>query len=115
VIEVIAEEEPELPTESKVLTISLHTSTGIHPCSGKTMQLLLVANSVQPCAFLDSDSTHNFIDLAAVERVVTPLQGCADLCIVVANDGRLTSLGCCHGLSFYVAGEAFHVDCRQVE
>jgi hypothetical protein len=37
VIEVITEEGPELPTKSKVLMISLHAITGIHPRSGRTM------------------------------------------------------------------------------
>jgi hypothetical protein len=70
-----------------------------------------VVNGVQVHALLDSGSTHNFIDSAAVECMAIPLQGCAGLRVAVANDDRLMSLGCYHGLHLDVASEAFHVDC----
>jgi hypothetical protein len=81
--------------ETKDPMISIHAFTCIHPRSGKTMQLLVMANDVSLRALLDSGSRHNFIDSAGVERAAILLPGCVGLRVAVANDDRLMSLGCC--------------------
>jgi hypothetical protein len=111
VIDVVAKEEPGLLTEIEDSTISLHALTGIHPYSGKTTQLLEAANDIQLKALLNLGSTHNFIDSAAVECAMIPLWGYAGLHIAVANDDRLTNLGCCQDLRLDITGEAFSIDC----
>jgi hypothetical protein len=40
-----------------------------------------------------------------------PLWGYAGLHIAVANDDRLTNLGCCQDLRLDITGEAFSIDC----
>jgi hypothetical protein len=70
-IEVIIDDELEPATEAED-PISLHALTGIHPRSGKTIQLLVVVKGVQLHALLDSGSTHNFIDSAAEEQRTIP-------------------------------------------
>jgi hypothetical protein len=111
VIEVILADALEQTTNVANLMTSLHVLTGIHPRSGKTMQLLLVVNGVQLRALFDSGSTHNFIDSAAADRAAMPFQECAGLRVAVANDDRFTSLGRCQGLHLDVAGEVFCINC----
>jgi hypothetical protein len=41
-----AEEEPDGQTDATEPTISLHAITGIQPCTGKTIQLLVTINDV---------------------------------------------------------------------
>jgi hypothetical protein len=75
--------QPQLLARAAVVILIVQTLTfsaeggssgvGIHPRSGKTMQLLLVANGVQLRALLHSSSTHNFVDSAAAERAGIPL------------------------------------------
>lgn len=75
------------------------------------MQLPVIIKSARFLAQLDSSSTHNFVDTDATARAGIMLQGCAGLCVTVANGGRITNPGSCHDLHIYIGNKAFDLDC----
>jgi hypothetical protein len=48
--------------------ISIHALSGIHPRSNNTMQVRVDINGMRLTAFLDSGSTHNFINTTVAEQ-----------------------------------------------
>jgi hypothetical protein len=109
-IQVLGDDESDLPDEAGDLTISLHALTGIQPSSGKTMQLHILVNGVVLTALLDSSSTHNFVDTDTAARAGIQLRGASGLRVAVANGDRVHNPGCYKALHFTVAGEPFDID-----
>jgi hypothetical protein len=111
IIEVVkGDDNPQLAVATQKPTISIHALTGIHPRSGRTMQLFLSINGTKLAALLDSDSTHNFVDLEAAERAGIHLGDKAGLRVTVANDDRVQSPGCYRGMSISIDGKPFILD-----
>jgi hypothetical protein len=112
VIEVLVDDDYQAPVpETDDLTISLHALTGILPCSGRSMQLVVDINGTRLNALLDSGSTHNFVDLDTAERAGITLAGQAGLHITVANGDRVHSYGCCRSMKTIIGSELFSLDC----
>jgi hypothetical protein len=73
-IEVVDDEDTrEMLVDAADPTISIHALTGIHPRSGKTMQLFILVNGVQLMTLLDSGLTHNLVDLEAARASASSL------------------------------------------
>jgi hypothetical protein len=75
------------------------------------MQVLVAINGLSLMALLDSRSTHNFVDTAAVQQVGLILLEHTGLYVTVANDDCINRLGCCRDLHIVAGGEPFHIDC----
>jgi hypothetical protein len=72
-----------------------------------TMQVIVDIGDTTFTTLLNSDSTHNFIDISAAVHTRISLQGGDRLRDVVANDNRLTNLGCCTNFCIGIAYEPF--------
>jgi hypothetical protein len=79
------------------------------------MQLLVMMNDTHLMALLDFESTHNFVDITAAQRVGIILQPTIGLPVAMMNGDRVTSLGCCRGLHIGVATESFAINCYGLE
>lgn len=93
---------------------SLHTLTGIHPRSERSMQIYVFINGTTLRALLDSGSTHNFVDSEAASRAGIVFVAQHSLRVAVANGDRVESSGCCRNLKISIADEDFVIDCYEL-
>jgi hypothetical protein len=113
-IELIDNDEPLTVGEAFDPTISIHALMGIEPRSGRTMKTTIIINTVSLMALLDSGSTHNFVDTAAVTRARLQLTPCGDLHVAITNGNHIGSSGCFHDLSISISWEVFIIDCYRL-
>jgi hypothetical protein len=76
----------------------------------QTMKVYVALGDAIAVALLDSGSSHNFIDVAMLQKACIPLQPCAGLSMTVANGDRITSPSKASTKSVLIGGEAFDVD-----
>ena len=74
------------------------------------MKVRVSIADISRIALLDSESSHNFIDIALAQRAGVRLQPCPHLTVTVANGDRVASLGKAPAQNVSVDGEAFGVD-----
>jgi hypothetical protein len=106
----LTDKQPPVAT-TKDLTISLHDLPRIRPQSGCTTQLTVDINGVCLTTRLDWESTHNFVDLEAIERVGIILLSQLGVSVVVANGERVPSPSCCRNMPMTIGSKLFHLDC----
>jgi hypothetical protein len=78
------------------------------------MQLAVDVNRTHLNALLDSESTHNFVDLEAAARFDISLNSQAGLHVAVANGDCVQSPGCCRNMKMAIGSELFHLDCYRL-
>jgi hypothetical protein len=83
----------------------------IQPRSGKTLYVYIDVNDSRLTTLLDSDSTHNLVDMEETVRMGLTLQESSGLCVIVANGNRLTSPSCCLDLCVLISCELFDINC----
>jgi hypothetical protein len=92
------------PVDDANPTISIHALTG--------MQLHVDVMSTAPAsALLDSDLTHNFVDLDAAARASIKLGGRSGIQVIVANGDHVHSPGFYRNMSIVIGNEGFVFDC----
>lgn len=74
------------------------------------MQLCVTIDMMDFIAFLDSGSTHNFINDSTVARVGLTLDPYLGIHVEVANDDHVTSGGLCRDMALQVDDKHFKVD-----
>jgi hypothetical protein len=111
-IEVLdSDEEAALDAATTEPTISISALTGIQPRKGRTMHVFVTIHGAVLRALLDSELTHNFVDLEVAACVGIVFSGHNSLSIAGANGDRMASLGCCTNLKISIANDDFIVDC----
>jgi hypothetical protein len=113
IIEVLIDDDDDTPPPpaNGDPTISIHALTGIQLRTSKTMQVQVSVGTTVLTVLLDSGSTHNFIDVVAAEGMGIVFQGGAGLRVVITNDDRLSSPGCCSDPAIDISGEPFSITC----
>ncbi|WVZ63276.1 LOW QUALITY PROTEIN: hypothetical protein U9M48_012918 [Paspalum notatum var. saurae] len=97
-------EQPKDPDEAEPV-ISLHALTGI--CMEDTMQITLSVNGHELTMFLDTGSTHNFVDCAIARKINLALESCAGCYVTVANGDKVSYRGISNNLAFRASGVPF--------
>jgi hypothetical protein len=92
-------------------TISIAALTGIHPRTGRTMQVYVTVQGAVLRALLDSGSTHNFVDSEAAACVGIIFSRRTVFSVALANGDRVVSSGSCTYLKINIAGEPFIIAC----
>jgi hypothetical protein len=98
---------PQDVTTATACVVSLHALEGIR--TENTMIMLVVLKGVRFLALLDTGSTHNFLQGAAMARLgLTPLNG-DQLRVTVANGDRLRCAGIARHVPISIAGDEYTI------
>ena len=104
---------PEEPADQEAtansLVVSLHAIAGIRPPNA--MLLPVIVKGERFLTLLDTGSTHNFIQGAAMRRLgLTPTRG-EHLQVTVANGDRLECEGVAHDVPISIGDDTFVITC----
>ena len=119
VIEIVGFDDTEEPQETAAISgdldtlgTSLHVLTGVQSCRFYTMKVFISLGNTMAVALLDSDSSHNFLDIKMAERAGLRLQPCTGLSVTVANGDRVPAPGKALAQTVLIegGGEAFNID-----
>jgi hypothetical protein len=98
---------------AKALVVSLHAVAGI-----PTENTMVVDTAIQGqrlLALLDTGSTHNFIQGAAMQKLGLATAAGDQLRITVANGDRLRCVGVTCDVLVMIAGEQYHITCVGID
>ncbi|KAL4346612.1 hypothetical protein GQ457_17G009440 [Hibiscus cannabinus] len=101
------EEVPEAPKQDGPI-LSLQAMWGV--ASWETMRVKVAIDGHELIALLDSGSTHNFLSLAAAKRLNLRVERKISLKVIVADGGRLSTLGLCSNVEWKAQGHSFVTD-----
>jgi hypothetical protein len=104
---------PQDVTVATACVVSLHALAGI--CTENTMIMLVVLKGACFLALLDTGSTHNFLQGAAMTRLgLTPLNG-DQLWVTVANGDHLWCTGIARRMPISIAGDEYTITCIDID
>jgi hypothetical protein len=112
---VAAEEEVAAPVDAlaNALVVSLHAVAGI-----PTENTMVVSTTIQGqrlLALLDTGSTHNFIQGAAMRKLGLATAAGDQLRVTVANGDRLRCVGVARDVPVMIVGERYHITCVGID
>ena len=104
-------EEPAAPelAGANAFVVSLHAVAGIRPAN--SMLVPVTIKGERFLALLDTGSTHNFLQGAAMRRLGLSPSGGEDLRVTVANGDRLACAGIARAVPIRIADEDFIITC----
>ncbi|XP_066320654.1 uncharacterized protein [Miscanthus floridulus] len=104
-------EEPAAPelAGANAFVVSLHAVAGIRPAN--SMLVPVTIKGERFLALLDTGSTHNFLQGAAMRRLGLSPSGGEDLRVTVANGDRLACEGIARAVPIRIADEDFIITC----
>jgi hypothetical protein len=110
-----AGEEVAAPVDAlaNALVVSLHAVAGI-----PTENTMIVDTTIQGqrlLALLDTGSTHNFIQGAAMQKLGLVTAAGDQLRVTVANGDRLRCVGVTRDVPVMIAGEQYHITCVGID
>jgi hypothetical protein len=112
---VAAGEEATAPVDALVnaLVVSLYAVAGIP--TEHTMVVYVTIQGQRLLALLDTGSTHNFIQGAAMKKLGLTVAGSDQLRVTVANGDRLRCVGVARDVLVTIAGEQYHITCVGID
>jgi hypothetical protein len=93
--------------------ISLHALIGTR--TEDTMQIVISIHGHHLTALLDSDSTHNFLDLASLKRLDIILGPSPSRQVTVANGEKVIYKGFIEGIPVVIGQEHFAIPCYAIQ
>jgi hypothetical protein len=110
-----AGEEVAAPVDAlaNALVVSLHAVAGIP--TENTMVVHTTIQGQRLLALLDTGSTHNFIQGAALQKLGLATAAGDQLRVTVANGDRLRCVGVARDVPVMIAGEQYHITCVGID
>lgn len=109
--EEVEEEEQGEPVENEERgELSMHTLQG--QASGKVLKVKGLVGKRALVVFIDSGSTHSFLNEETTTALQCPLQETTPLSVLIANGSRMVSQSKCVGFRWMMNGHEFSADLR---